>query len=40
MPLIYDKEVRAFWTLCGSDQNNAYLVVCPETLESIVIDAL
>jgi glyoxylase-like metal-dependent hydrolase (beta-lactamase superfamily II) len=39
MPLIYDREVRAFSTLCGSDQNNAYLVVCPETAESIIIDA-
>jgi hydroxyacylglutathione hydrolase len=40
VPLIYDDgTLRAFWTLCGSDGNNAYLVVCPETNESIVIDA-
>lgn len=39
MSLIYDKEVRIFWTLCGSDNNNAYLLVCPQTGESIIIDA-
>jgi glyoxylase-like metal-dependent hydrolase (beta-lactamase superfamily II) len=39
MELLYDKEFRMFWTLCGSDGNNAYLVVCPETNESIIIDA-
>ena len=39
MPLIYDNEVRVFWTLCGSDGNNAYLIVCPQTGESIIIDA-
>jgi glyoxylase-like metal-dependent hydrolase (beta-lactamase superfamily II) len=39
MALIYDGEVRAFWTLCGSDDNNAYVVVCPQTLESIIVDA-
>jgi glyoxylase-like metal-dependent hydrolase (beta-lactamase superfamily II) len=39
MPLLYDKEFRVFWSLCGSDGNNAYLVVCPQTAESIVIDA-
>jgi glyoxylase-like metal-dependent hydrolase (beta-lactamase superfamily II) len=39
MELLYDKEVRVFWTLCGSDGNNAYLVVCPQTNESIIIDA-
>ena len=39
MPLFYDKEVRVFRTLCGSDNNNAYLLVCPETGESIIIDA-
>ncbi len=39
MPLLYDEEVRIFWTLCGSDNNNAYLLVCPQTGESIIIDA-
>src|SRR4051794_31838814 len=39
MPLLYDKEVRIFWSLCGSDGNNAYLLVCPQTGESIMIDA-
>jgi glyoxylase-like metal-dependent hydrolase (beta-lactamase superfamily II) len=39
MPLIYEGDISAFWTLCGSDQNNAYLVVCPETGESIIVDA-
>lgn len=39
MPLLYDKEVRVFLTLCGSDGNNAYLIVCPQTGESIIIDA-
>jgi hypothetical protein len=39
MPLIHDDEVRVFWTLCRSDGNNAHVVVCPETAESIVIDA-
>ena len=39
MALIYDKEVRIYRTLCGSDNNNAYLIVCPVTMESIIIDA-
>ena len=39
MELLYDKEFKVFWTLCGSDGNNAYLIVCPETNESIIIDA-
>lgn len=39
MPLFYDKEVRIFKTSCGPLDNNAYLVVCPETNESVIIDA-
>ncbi|MFH1560213.1 MAG: MBL fold metallo-hydrolase [Chloroflexota bacterium] len=39
MEILYDKELRVFWTLCGSDGNNAYLIVCPHTRESIIIDA-
>lgn len=39
MELLYDKEFKIFWTLCGSDGNNAYLIVCPVTNESIIIDA-
>lgn len=39
MELVYDKESRVFWTLCGSDGNNAYLIVCPQTNESLIIDA-
>jgi glyoxylase-like metal-dependent hydrolase (beta-lactamase superfamily II) len=39
MELLYDKEFKVYWTLCGSDGNNAYLIVCPETNESIIIDA-
>lgn len=39
MPLLYDREVRVFLTFCGSDNNNAYLIVCPQTGESIIIDA-
>ena len=39
MSLLYDDEVKIFWVLCGSDNNNAYLLVCPETNESVVIDA-
>ena len=39
MALIYDKEVRIYRTLCGSDNNNTYLIVCPVTMESIIIDA-
>ena len=37
MNLIYDKEFRVYWTLCGSDGNNAYLVVCPTTNESVIM---
>lgn len=39
MPLFYDKEVRVFKTPCGPFDNNAYLIVCPQTKESIIIDA-
>jgi len=39
MPLFYDKEVRIFKTSCGPLDNNAYLVVCPETNEGVIIDA-
>jgi glyoxylase-like metal-dependent hydrolase (beta-lactamase superfamily II) len=39
MELIYDKEFRVYWTLCGSDGNNAYLLVCPVTNDSVIIDA-
>jgi glyoxylase-like metal-dependent hydrolase (beta-lactamase superfamily II) len=39
MELVYNKEFRVYWTLCGSDGNNAYLIVCPITDESIIIDA-
>ena len=39
MPLFYDKEIKVFKTTCGPYDNNAYLLVCPETLESIIIDA-
>ena len=39
MPLIYDKEVKVFKTSCGPYDNNAYLIVCPQTNESIIIDA-
>ena len=39
MPLFYDKEVKVFKTSCGPYDNNAYLIVCPQTNESIIIDA-
>ena len=39
MPLFYDKEVKIFKTPCGPYDNNAYLIVCPQTNESIIIDA-
>ena len=39
MSLLYDEEIRVFRTFCGSDGNNAYLIVCPQTGESIIIDA-
>ena len=38
MPLFYDKEVKVFKTSCGPYDNNAYLIVCPQTNESIIID--
>jgi len=37
--LLYDGSIRIYRTFCGSDGNNAYLLVCPDTLESIIIDA-
>ena len=39
MELLYDEELLVFWELCGSDSNNAYLLVCPKSRESIIIDA-
>ena len=39
MPLFYDKEVKVFKTSCGPFDNNSYLIVCPQTGESIIIDA-
>ena len=39
MPLFYDKEVKVFKTSCGPYDNNAYLIVCPQTGDSIIIDA-
>lgn len=39
MELLYDGELLVFWELCGSDSNNAYLLVCPQSRESIIIDA-
>ena len=39
MPLFYDNEVRVFKTSCGPYDNNAYLIVSPQTGESIIIDA-
>lgn len=39
MVLLYDMEFRVYWSLCGSDGNNAFLVVCPQTQESVIIDA-
>ena len=38
MTLQYDGEVRLFKIQCGPYGNNAYLVVCPQTKESIIID--
>lgn len=38
MTLHYDGEVRIFKVKCGALDNNAYLVVDPETRESIIID--
>lgn len=39
MEVLYNRGLQVFWTLCGSDGNNAYLVVCPQTQESVIIDA-
>ena len=39
MAIFYDKEVRIYKTECGPYGNNAYLLVCPETLEGVIIDA-
>lgn len=39
MPLFYDKEVRIFKTSCGPFDNNSYLIVCQDTMESAIIDA-
>ena len=39
MPLLYNEEIQVYWILCGSDDNNAYLIVSPQTRESIIIDA-
>lgn len=39
MLMLYDGEVQIFWSLSGSDNNNAYLIISPETDESIIIDA-
>ncbi len=39
MALIYDQELKIYRTLCGSDNNNAYLLVCPVTMESVIVDA-
>ena len=34
-----DQQIEIYRTLCGSDNNNAYLIVCSETRESVLIDA-
>ena len=34
-----DQQIEIYRTLCGSDNNNAYLIVCAETRESVLIDA-
>ena len=39
MPLFYDKEVKIYKTSCGPFDNNAYLIVSPQTGEGIIIDA-
>ena len=39
MAIFYDKEVRIYKTECGPYGNNAYLLVCPETLEGVIVDA-
>ena len=38
MTLHYDGEVRIFKVKCGRFDNNAYIIVDPETEESIIID--
>ena len=38
MPVHYEGEIRIHKIECGSYGNNAYLVVSPETNESIIID--
>ena len=39
MPIIYDDGVVISQIFCGTDNNNAYLVICPTTKEAIVVDA-
>ena len=39
MPIFYDKKIRIFKTSCGPYDNNAYLIVSPDTNEGIIIDA-
>ena len=39
MPLFCDGEVRVYKTSCGPFDNNSYLLVCPQTNESLIIDA-
>ena len=39
MPLLTDGQFRVYKTSCGPLDNNAYLLVCPRTGESIIIDA-
>ena len=34
-----DQQIEIYRTLCGSDNNNSYLIVCSETRESVLIDA-
>ena len=39
MPIFYDKKIRIFKTSCGRYDNNAYVIVSPDTNEGIIIDA-
>ena len=39
MPLFTDGDVRVYKTLCGPFDNNAYVLVCTRTGESVIIDA-
>lgn len=39
MAIIYDNEATIAQIFCGTDNNNAYLVICPITKEAIVVDA-